>query len=369
MACLLGACSPSPTGLAVDLRTDYVPGVDFVGVQTEVSTTPFASPTASGIVSLSPALTGSDYVHGVRVDDRADLAAGDWWVRVTLVAASGARVAQRAVTIRTTGRYVLTLVVARSCEGVTCPSALDPGATECSGGRCVDPHCSVETIASCGSLACRNDVDCTPPGECARTSCAAGVCLAAAAPELCGGGTCAQDYTCVGRGDAGPRDAGSRDAGSRDAGPADADPCEGVPPVSAFADVDGDGFGDPASAASVCPGTSGYVASPGDCCDADPQVRPDQTAFFDVPSAACGGRWDYDCDGTDELGPTPGPLGSGCRPSTTFCTGASECGGGGWEYAGTCGESAQRISCFCGSPSEPNSGDGQSVESQTLGCR
>jgi len=50
-------------------------------------------------------------------------------------------------------------------------------------------------------------------------------------------------------------------------------------------DYDGDGF-----KAAKCGGP--------DCCDSDPNVRPNQAEFFDVPSAC--GTWDYNCSGEVE---------------------------------------------------------------------
>ena len=61
-----------------------------------------------------------------------------------------------------------------------------------------------------------------------------------------------------------------------------------------YEDVDGDGFGDPASATSACEPPQGFVAIPGDCDDAAPAVNPDADEI-------CNGI-DDDCDpATDEL--------------------------------------------------------------------
>jgi len=58
-----------------------------------------------------------------------------------------------------------------------------------------------------------------------------------------------------------------------------------------YLDGDGDGYGDPGTATTVCPGVSGYVATDGDCDDGDANVFPGAT---EVPGDAI----DQDCDGT-----------------------------------------------------------------------
>jgi hypothetical protein len=201
----------APTGLTVDVRTDYQPSVDFSAVQTEVSAHPFVSPAPDGSITSHPAALG-DYARGVRVDERPAIASGDWYVRVTLLASSGARVAQRTVAVHVTGRRSLTVVLARSCASVTCPST-DPALTECSGGVCVSPRCSPENPLACPTPACTSDGECAAPGPCARATCASGVCLAVPDDARCMGGTCGGDFVCH----AGPADAGPADASAIDA--------------------------------------------------------------------------------------------------------------------------------------------------------
>lgn len=202
----LAACT-APTGLTIDARTDFRPGADFASVQTEVSETPFLSPAPNGALASRPVID-ADYTRGVRVDERSALPAGDWYVRVTLLAASGARVAQRTVSVHFSGRYALTVVLARSCTGVVCPTPSEPTSTECSGGTCVSPTCSPETPEECPTPDCVADSDCGSPGPCARATCAAGVCLFAADDAVCGmAGACGADFRCTASGDAGMDDA------------------------------------------------------------------------------------------------------------------------------------------------------------------
>ncbi len=89
-----------------------------------------------------------------------------------------------------------------------------------------------------------------------------------AGTEVCGGG----DEDCDGRVD------------------------EGVPPGLWYADLDGDGFGDPLSAASACAAPAGHVTDATDCDDTDALVSPGGTEI-------CGGG-DEDCDGVTDTDAT-----------------------------------------------------------------
>ncbi|MCB9777729.1 MAG: hypothetical protein H6742_04125 [Alphaproteobacteria bacterium] len=76
--------------------------------------------------------------------------------------------------------------------------------------------------------------------------------------------------------------------------------CDGVvdedAPVSTwYADLDGDGVGDEASAVSACARPDGAVTTAGDCDDGDPAVHPGL-------AETCGNDRDDDCDGAvDEV--------------------------------------------------------------------
>jgi cysteine-rich repeat protein len=123
--------------------------------------------------------------------------------------------------------------------------------------------------------------------------------------------------------------------------------CAGSPLPVWYRDADGDRYGDPAITACALLAPSGYVANDLDCCDLDNQVRPDQTAWFDAPSAACaalavGGFWDYDCSGLVERRDT---LCGACVASGTSCAAvpAGWAPGGDGTCAVACGVEASWI--------------------------
>lgn len=65
-------------------------------------------------------------------------------------------------------------------------------------------------------------------------------------------------------------------------------------PTTRYADLDGDGFGDPSARANVCPDTPGYVDDATDCDDDDAGIHPGASEICD------DGNTDEDCDGLDD---------------------------------------------------------------------
>ncbi len=66
-----------------------------------------------------------------------------------------------------------------------------------------------------------------------------------------------------------------------------------------YRDVDGDGYGNPASPGEFCTPVAGFAARAGDCADRDPRANPAQEAIFETPVAERGG-FDFNCDGQDD---------------------------------------------------------------------
>ncbi len=65
-----------------------------------------------------------------------------------------------------------------------------------------------------------------------------------------------------------------------------------------YLDADGDGYGDPDTATSVCPSTPGYVDDNTDCDDTNPWTHPDAPEICDGRDNNCNG-WQVDNRGTD----------------------------------------------------------------------
>lgn len=64
-----------------------------------------------------------------------------------------------------------------------------------------------------------------------------------------------------------------------------------------YADLDGDGYGDPDAPVTACVQPDFYVADDTDCDDNNADARPNQNSWFDTPRD--DGSYDYNCDGTD----------------------------------------------------------------------
>jgi hypothetical protein len=94
-----------------------------------------------------------------------------------------------------------------------------------------------------------------------------------------------------------------------------------------YADVDGDGYGDAATAVFACTPPSGTVADGTDCLDSDPTIHPDADELCDGVDQDCdgaidddpidGGTWYVDADG-DGWGDANNPVRACTQPSGTI---------------------------------------------------
>ncbi|MEM9072828.1 MAG: hypothetical protein AAGE52_30255, partial [Myxococcota bacterium] len=207
---LLVACAGNPgQDLSIDLRTDFVPGGDFFSY---VVTMRGQTPTR-GVAN-----TFQDFVTGVRIAEYTGLAAGNYDVQVQLLDANGLTVAERGTTVSIQTDTAVTVVMTRSCQGISCPGPGDAeSATACVGGECVNPTCTPETPESCPVAQCTTAEDCgRPPQSCFAARCTGGVCF------FGDDGSCGMGQFCdslQGYPDRPtPSDGGTTDGGGRDTG-------------------------------------------------------------------------------------------------------------------------------------------------------
>lgn len=217
----LVACGDADTtSLFVDVRTDFVGGRDFTGVQVSIGEGDIRERhehNYSGLV---------DYFRGARVATASSIEAGATMLEVVLVR-EGRPVITRIVraTVVADVRNIVTVVITRDCSGVMCPSdAGNPLFDACLGGRCEDPRCTPEAPAFCAAGECTRDDECSATG-CQQAQCVSNVCLLGADDAQCDAGfVCDVNEGCVAADfDAGRNDA-SIDARSSDVTePSDAD--------------------------------------------------------------------------------------------------------------------------------------------------
>ena len=166
----LAACGDEPTRweLSVDLRTDYLPGLEFTGVRV------FLEGEGRRAESLAVA---ESYVGGRRVAEVDDLPSADRrQVVVELIGAAGDSLARRAVVVGQDSDLAITVVISRDCANVSCDT-VGGVADRCLGGRCVDPECVEGDEEACLEPDCATASDCVPMASCAQATCEAGVCL------------------------------------------------------------------------------------------------------------------------------------------------------------------------------------------------
>ncbi len=175
IALLAGCASNSGLELSVDVRTDLVPGRNFIGVRVEHFNADRSRTLnrADAIATLS-----QDYFEGYRVADFEDVPGGPQLLLVSLISPDGDVVASRLTSLDLNSSYAVTVVLTASCSGIECPGeGDDPTYSACHGGQCVDPRCSVEEPEFCGPQNCTTDDECSSPVPCGVPICRVGVCF------------------------------------------------------------------------------------------------------------------------------------------------------------------------------------------------
>jgi hypothetical protein len=170
----------SEVELAVDLKTDLVPGAEFDG---------FTATVDGHAMDLFP-FEPVGYLDGRRIAEAGGLATGTKEVRIALRRADTETVA-RTVIVELDASRVISVVITRACVDVMCPPAdgSSPERTACSGGTCVDPRCSVDRPDLCPPR-CEADEECAPTVACNTASCRDGVCFETPDDALCPGARC-----------------------------------------------------------------------------------------------------------------------------------------------------------------------------------
>lgn len=210
MAIVALGCAGDDASLRVDLRTDFVPGVELREVRTIVDD------------DLSRTLTvtrGDELFEAGRVADFDAIARGEHRIEVTLLGPEG-ELARRSVRVRVEGDFGVTVLMTRDCRGVACPGAGDDiSALSCLGGTCVSDDCVDGTSPDCPEPECRTTGDCDVAAACTDAECVEGVCVYRRDDSQCAADEyCDPDDGCVSipdtdaGTDAGP-DAGSPDVG------------------------------------------------------------------------------------------------------------------------------------------------------------
>ncbi len=223
---LLGIGCDDSVELAVDVRTDLVSGVEFVGVRTTIAGSPIER----------NASRGDDFVSGIRVAERGGLNPGSYGVTVELLDLDGRAVVERNVQLELRESFGLTVVITRSCVSIACPAVGgDPSLTTCFAGQCVDPTCGAAG-GSCPDPQCTSDGDCSASSPCARGVCDEGACLSVGDDSMCAADAyCDPDEGCttLPSGDAGvDADVGIEDTGVDTIEPPDDTGVDaGAPPV------------------------------------------------------------------------------------------------------------------------------------------
>ena len=214
---LLASCEGDPDlALSVDLRTDYVAGVEFVGARLTIDGT-VADETLSGAES---------YVDGRRLFEVEGLgSSARRGLTVSLLNGAGGVLASRDVVIRHEEDTAVTVVMTRDCSAVVCGEG-----ESCLAGNCVDQGCTDGVGELCEEPECAADAECPAMAACSVPACRDGLCLYDAL-ECDPGLYCAAETGCepvpvtvadMGVAtDAGPRDAGAPDLGAPDLGPPD----------------------------------------------------------------------------------------------------------------------------------------------------
>jgi len=185
---LVSACAPAETAdVFIELRTDVVAGLEFDRVRVELRDV-LPSGTVSGAVTRDVEVSvtaGLDFSTGRRVAEITGVPFGHYVVRLQMFRGPEIRV-ERSIEVEITANRAITILVTRSCAGVTCPApGGDEGQVSCLSGSCVAPSCVEGDEPSCPPPGCEAAGDCPAAADCADRECVRGVCFFAPVDGAC----------------------------------------------------------------------------------------------------------------------------------------------------------------------------------------
>ncbi|MGB0679138.1 MAG: RCC1 domain-containing protein [Polyangiales bacterium] len=162
--------------VVVQLQTDLVPIEEFDHV--ELSLWSLDDEHQAQRLDV-PIVATQSFYPAAPLGELGDVAHGDYRLNVLLRNQTlGRTVSERPVLLSIRANLAVSVPINRSCLNVYCPEG-----QACFGGSCVDPRCSLEQIAWCGSTRqCDADTECQPAASCAMGECQQGVCWAVPRP-------------------------------------------------------------------------------------------------------------------------------------------------------------------------------------------
>ncbi|MBX7195289.1 MAG: hypothetical protein K1X94_24755 [Sandaracinaceae bacterium] len=169
---LISSCAARGPTVVVSVVTDLAAGKDFVGVRVELGQGLDVLEERERVAALGSWVTP----HQVAVFD--DVPEGTLRVRASLLAVGGETLIAREMIDTHTGDRAINVILESSCFGVTCARDGDAPATECRGGRCVEPcaDCPPQCVAA---------TDCPPSDACGAPECVLGTCIYPEGADRC----------------------------------------------------------------------------------------------------------------------------------------------------------------------------------------
>jgi hypothetical protein len=180
---VLVGCESETLDIFVDLRTDWVPVVEFARVETELT---LASREGEARVSSFDVEPGADFIDGERIAELRDIPPGDHPLSVRLFTEERTILASQRLVLSVRRSFGTVVLITRACGLVDCPGPADPPHfTQCLDGVCVDERCTDSTPEYCPPPRCRDDTECVPELECAVGICVRGVCAYPPDDSMC----------------------------------------------------------------------------------------------------------------------------------------------------------------------------------------